>query len=74
MSKPISKSLHTVTVLVTMAQLYIDMGYSLSGAVARTVAALGYTDSPDTYSLVASAMGKLVKANPILGVGSYGNI
>lgn len=64
MSKPIPKSLHTVTVLVAMAQLYIDMGYSLAGAMTRTVTALGYTDSPDTYSLVASAMGKLAKANP----------
>lgn len=61
--KPIPKSLHTVTVLVTMAQLYVDMGYSLTGAMDRTVAALGYTDTPDVYELVKQAAAKLVKIN-----------
>ena len=63
MNKPIPKSLHTVTVFVTMSQLYIDMGYSITGAVERTVAALGYTDAPDVYCLATQATAKLVKIN-----------
>ena len=62
-NKPIPKSLHTVTVLVTMAQLYVDMGYSVAGAMERTVVALGYADSPDVYNLVQQATAKLVKIN-----------
>lgn len=62
--KPIPKSLHTVTVFVAMSQLYIDMGYSVAGAVERTVAALGYADSPDVYNLITQATNKLVKLNP----------
>lgn len=65
--KPIPKSLHTVTVLVTMAQLYVDMGYSLTGAMERTVTALGYADTPDAYELVKQATVKLVKLNPARG-------
>ena len=63
-SKPIPKSLHTVTVLVATAQVFIDLAqYPIPVAVEMAVAVLGYTDTPDVYNLVQQATTKLVKIN-----------
>lgn len=59
----IPKSLHTVTVLVTMAR-YIKAsapGGSDSYYVHLAVATLGYTDECDTYSLIHQAIKKMAK-------------
>lgn len=64
--KPIPKSLHTVTVLVTMAKLMQQAHeeratISNHSAVFSCMQALGYSDSPDTYGLMEQAIKKLNK-------------
>jgi len=61
MKKPIPKSLHTVTVLVAMATIYRDMGYSVQGSIDRTLSALGYDILQDDYKLAEQALHKLNK-------------
>ena len=57
--KPIPKSLHTVTVLVTMSRL-LSPSEPAKG-VLDVLKSLGYTDTPDTYELVRQALKQLNK-------------
>lgn len=61
--KPLPKSLHTVTVLVRMAQAYsatVDWHcYPWSALVDQIVADLGMDDKPDTYGLREAALKQL---------------
>ena len=63
MSKPLAKSLHTVTVLVRVAHLLIkrELAYSNTEAVAGALQVLGLSDMPDTYGLAAQALKQLNK-------------
>ena len=64
MSKPLAKSLHTVTVLVRVAKaLNRDQVWSNDMAVYLALEALGLTDMPDTYGLTAAAVKQLSKGN-----------
>lgn len=66
MSKPLAKSLHTVTVLVRVA-LHVKHEYPanapmLNGhAVCAALAILGLTDQPDSYGLAEQAIKQLNK-------------
>lgn len=55
------KSLHTVTVLVTMARMILESGQETTnaGAVLAASLMLGYTESMDTYGLRDAAVKKL---------------
>ena len=59
----IPKSLHTVTVLVTMARYMkaFTPGGSDSYYVHLAVSTLGYVDESDTYSLIHQAIKKMGK-------------
>ena len=64
MSKPIPKSLHTVSVLVRLAdhlrsQNGIGTGKSTIQALDEAVAILGLSDAPDDYRLIDQAFKKL---------------
>lgn len=63
MSKPLAKSLHTVTVLVRVARLLLkrDLAFSNVEAVNGALQVLGLDDMPDTYGLVAAAIKQLNK-------------
>ena len=63
---PVPKSLHTVTVLVTMAKLIQDAKpyYTPYDAVYAAVSALGYPAEADHYSLAQQAFKKLSKVAP----------
>ena len=56
-----AKSLHTVTVLVTMARVLQDNGKypTAQDAVIEAAALLGYTPDMDTYGLIAAAVKKM---------------
>ena len=57
LTKPIPKSLHTVTVLVKLAGLFQrTQGYYPADALAAAVAFLGYADTPDAHGLAAAAL------------------
>lgn len=61
--KTLAKSLHTVTVLVRVAELHQNLvapgakNYGL--AMSRTLETLGYTGAPDPYDLVGKALAQL---------------
>ena len=58
----IPKSLHTVTVLVTVAKLLQQQhSYPVWKAVAEAAIALGYTTEQDSYGLMDMAEKKLNK-------------
>lgn len=60
--KPIPKSLHTVTVLVTVAKLIqASTPYSNAGAVNAALVLLGYDPATDTYELATKATKQLNK-------------
>ena len=63
MSKPLAKSLHTVTVLVRVARLLLkrELTYSNVEAVYGALEVLGLSDMPDTYGLVDAAIKQLNK-------------
>lgn len=62
MSKPLAKSLHTVTVLVRVAKaLNRDQVWSNGMAVDLALEALGLADMPDSYGLAAQAVKQLNK-------------
>ena len=63
MTKPIAKSLHTVTVLVRVATMLKkrDLAYSNMEAVHGAMQVLGLSGMPDTYGLVAAAIKQLSK-------------
>jgi hypothetical protein len=68
MTKPLAKSLHTVTVLVRVAKLHLShrrlMGDGAAAnafAVGQALETLGLGDMPDTYGLVAAAIKQLNK-------------
>lgn len=63
MSKPLAKSLHTVTVLVRVARLLLkrDLAFSNVEAVHGALETLGLSDMPDTYGLAAQAIKQLSK-------------
>jgi len=60
----IPKSLHTVTVIVAVARVYMGAPFNQSAAVSIGVAveALGYADTPDTYELASKARAILAKS------------
>lgn len=55
------KSLHTVTVLVTMARMLQNSGEypTAYGALCRAADLLGYTVAMDTYGLLQQALKKM---------------
>ena len=62
MSKPIPKSLHTVTVLVAMAKLiHATYGYNLRDCVTHALIELDYKDQDDQYGLIEQTMKKIAK-------------
>lgn len=68
MSKPLAKSLHTVTVLVRVARLHLSHRRLMDSAaaanayaVAQALETLGLGDMPDTYGLVEAAIKQLNK-------------
>lgn len=65
MSKPIAKSLHTVTVLVRVARLLIKQNLACSNvdALMDALDALGLSEMPDTYGLIEQALKQLSKGN-----------
>lgn len=64
MSKPLAKSLHTVTVLVRVAKaLNRNSIWSNGMAIDLALEALGLADMPDTYGLAAAALKQLDKGN-----------
>lgn len=56
-----AKSLHTVTVLVTVAQLVQQQGKcpTAHSAVLEAVKLLGYTEDQDAHGLIAAAVKKM---------------
>jgi hypothetical protein len=62
MSKPLAKSLHTVTVLVRVA-LHAKYNTHMSNghAVCAALAVLGLTNQPDSYGLAEQAIKQLDK-------------
>jgi hypothetical protein len=60
MTKPIPKSLHTVTVLRRLAEVLARLSMpaetSPAEAVAEVLRVLGYADTPDTHELAAKAV------------------
>ena len=65
MTKPLPKSLHTVTVLKRLAQHVIDSHrshppISVVAAVDRATAILGLWDVPDTYGLRDAAIQQML--------------
>ena len=65
MSKPLAKSLHTVTVLVRVAQGLYDRGIAQdkTEALGKAIALLGLMDAAanDQYDLVGQALKQLNK-------------
>ena len=63
MTKPLAKSLHTVTVLVRVSKMLLDQGISHTtvGAVADAAGILGLADMPDLYGLKSAAVTQLRK-------------
>lgn len=59
MSKPIPKSLHTVTVLVRLADSYGRA--DPEGRIERALEFLGYGSAPDDHGLAAAAL-KVIKS------------
>ena len=60
---PVPKSLHTVTVLITMAKLIQETRphYTKEDAVYKALETLGYTSTADHYGLALQALKKLNK-------------
>lgn len=65
MSKPLAKSLHTVTVLVRVAQGLCDRGIAQdkTEALGKAIAILGLIDQAanDEYNLIGQALKQLSK-------------
>ena len=63
MSNPslIPKSLHTVTVLVTVARMLMRQGQTPARALDNAVLELGYIPDQDGYKLIDQAFKKLTK-------------
>lgn len=62
MSKPLAKSLHTVTVLVRVARdIQARQPMATDDAVTRALELLGLADMPDTYRLALQAEKQLNK-------------
>lgn len=63
MSKPLAKSLHTVTVLVRVATMLKkrDLAFSNTEAVHGAMQVLGLSGMPDDYGLAAQAIKQLSK-------------
>ena len=67
MSKPIAKSLHTVTVLVRVAALHLDrVGNDAPDiramlAVSRALVTLGLDNMPDDHGLIGQAIKQVTK-------------
>lgn len=67
-TKPVAKSLHTVTVIVQIARLELNMGFNdlpeepvarNNEAVTRALEHLGLDQRPDPYGLAAAAFRQL---------------
>ncbi len=63
MSNPnlIPKSLHTVTVLVTLARMFMRQGQTSARALDNAILELGYNPDQDGYKLIDQAFRKLTK-------------
>jgi hypothetical protein len=64
MSKPIAKSLHTVTVLVRVAKAIAPtegLDFTSVAAVKLAAQVLGLDNMPDTYGLIDQALKQLRK-------------
>lgn len=68
MSKPLPKSLHTVTVLVRVAtHIRKSECLNIPDCVATALDILGYTDenTPDTYGLVTAAIKQMAATHDL---------
>ena len=67
MTKPLAKSLHTVTVLVRVATLHLDKAGNAEPKLAAWIAVtlalktLGLDTMPDTYGLADQAFKQIIK-------------
>lgn len=63
-TRTLPKSLHTVSVIVAVAKLFLVSAphYNAYGAVHAALQALGYKEEEDIYSLTQQAIKKLNKA------------
>ncbi len=62
--KPLPKSLHTVTVLVNVAQMIQRLNDQIDEcAVGSALTVLGYDGSPDAYGLAAKAVKAMRQGN-----------
>jgi hypothetical protein len=61
--KPLAKSLHTVTVLVTVCRLYMDRLDSPEAAMTEALSDLGLAGKPDPYGLAAQALRLIAKGS-----------
>lgn len=65
MTKPLAKSLHTVTVLVRVANALYERRTNPRDTIGHALAlasdVLGLSDMPDTYGLIAAAFKQLNK-------------
>lgn len=64
MSKPLAKSLHTVTVLVRVAKAiaqYEGLDHDCMEVMKLSLAVLGVEKSPDNYGLIDAALKQLRK-------------
>lgn len=57
--KPVAKSLHTVTVIVQVARLYMANGNKRDEALAQAMETLGLAGRDDPYGLAAAALKQL---------------
>jgi hypothetical protein len=55
-TKPVAKSLHTVTVLMQVARRIRGDGETNEQAIASAMAVLGLAGRPDPYGLAAAAL------------------
>lgn len=56
MSKPLPKSLHTVTVIANVARSHIRLGVNNARAVNIAMEILGYSPENDPYKLAPAAL------------------
>ena len=64
MTKPLAKSLHTITVLVRVTKAIADyegLAYSDAKAMALALSVLGLDAMPDAYRLTDAATKQLIK-------------
>jgi hypothetical protein len=59
-TRPVAQSLHTVTVIVQVARVYIKGFYTVDQALELSLETLGLAGRPDPYGLAAQARKQLM--------------